>query len=166
MPTDTLYGLAALPTRREAVLRLFELKGRPAGKPISLLFPSLETVFELVMVTPAAIDLAHRRWPGPFTMILTAAIELPEWVGDGGRTVGVRVPDRPDSLDLLRATGPLAVTSANLSGDPPARSDTEARRIFGDRVDYYLPGTCQGGSASEVVDMTGPRPVILRPRAG
>jgi tRNA A37 threonylcarbamoyladenosine synthetase subunit TsaC/SUA5/YrdC len=85
-------------------------------------------------------------------------------VGDpASSTVGVRVPDHRGLLDLLAETGPLAITSANLSGAPPALDHEEARAVFGDAVAVYLPGRCPGGLASTVVDVTGVTPRVLRP---
>jgi tRNA threonylcarbamoyl adenosine modification protein (Sua5/YciO/YrdC/YwlC family) len=163
MPTDTVYGLAADPTSREGVARLYEIKGRPADKPIALLVASVEQAETLVEVSGWAADLGRRHWPGPLTLVLPMSRPLPRWVGDPEkRTVGVRVPDHPMARELLEAAGPLAVTSANPSGEPPALDHHTARRMFGNLVDLYIEGTCPGGTASTVVDATGDRPRILR----
>jgi tRNA threonylcarbamoyl adenosine modification protein (Sua5/YciO/YrdC/YwlC family) len=88
---------------------------------------------------------------------------MAEWIGDmQTRTIGVRVPDHPVALELLNATGPLAVTSANLSGGPETMNNDEARAVFGDKVAVYLDGISPGGQASTVVDATGARLVVLR----
>jgi len=90
-------------------------------------------------------------------------VVLADWVGDAQSvTVGLRVPDHPVALELLSRTGPLAVTSANVSGGPETMSDREARAVFGDRVAVYLTGTSPGGDASTVVDATSDRLVLLR----
>lgn len=162
MPTDTVYGLAAHPDRPEAVERLYELKGRPDGKPIALLVGSMEQAAGFVVLDGAAAALARRHWPGGLTLVARAVRPFPEWIGDRGLTVGVRMPDHDLALELLGRTGPLAVTSANLSGRPSTVGDVEARRIFGEAVACYLPGTCPGGTSSTVVDVTGPEPVVLR----
>lgn len=164
VPTDTVYGLAVDPRSEEAVGRLFELKGRPADRPIALLAASVETAASIVTITEQARRVADRWWPGALTLVLDPVAPLPAWVGHPQtRSVGVRVPDHPELRELLAVTGPLAVTSANLSGDEPALDDTEARGVFGIEVDLYLPGRCPGGSASTVVDFTQDPPVIVRP---
>ncbi len=163
VPTDTVYGLAVDPRQAAAVRMLFEIKGRPAGNPIGLLAASFDDVETLVVVPPRARHLAARHWPGPLTLVVASAVELPDWVGDHERnTVAVRVPDHPLARRLFAATGPLAVTSANLSGEPPATDHRSARAAFGDAVSVYLPGTCPGGTASTVVDMTLDPPRVLR----
>lgn len=164
VPTDTVYGLAAIPTDPAAIGRLYRLKGRPADRPVALLVASPEQARSLVRLDGPAALLAERHWPGALTLVLTTTVPLPDWVGDPRRgTVGVRMPAGETVLGLLEAAGPLAVTSANLSGEPPAVDDVEAERIFGDGVDLYLPGSCPGGTASTVVDATGDTPVVLRP---
>lgn len=163
VPTDTVYGLAAVPTHREAIARLYDVKGRPAGKPIALLVASVSQAEELVVFTPAAAELGRRHWPGALTLVLPTRRRLPDWVGDPTRgTVGVRVPDHPVALELLEAAGPLAVTSANPSGGDPALDHRSARAMFGELVDLYLEGVCPGGTASTVVDATGSELRILR----
>lgn len=164
VPTDTVYGLAVDPRSEAAVGRLFELKGRPADRPIALLAADAETAATIVDVTPRALEMAERWWPGALTLVLEPLVPLPSWVGHPTtRTVGVRVPDHVGLRELLASTGPLAVTSANLSGEDPALDDAGARTIFGADVDLYVEGTCPGGSASTVVDFTSERPVVLRP---
>lgn len=163
MPTDTVYGLAADPQNPAAMDRLFELKGRPEAKPVGLLVASVGQALELVQLDRSAQALAARHWPGPLTLVARPLVVLPSWVGHRiTRSVGVRVPDHPAALELLTAFGPLAVTSANRSGEREARSDDEAERIFGDEVAVWVPGDCPGGTASTVVDVTGPKPVVLR----
>ncbi len=109
-----------------------------------------------------AWGLAATHWPGALTLVARASRRLPRWIGNAGRTVGVRMPDLDITLELLEATGPLAVTSANLAGESPALSDGDARSIFGSAVDLYLPGTCPGAAASTVVDVTGTSVIMLR----
>lgn len=163
VPTDTVYGLAVDPRSEDAVGRLFELKGRPADRPIALLAASVETAISIVILTPEARRVADRWWPGALTLVLDPVAPLPGWVGHPDtRSVGVRVPDHAELRALLEDTGPLAVTSANLSGDEPALDETDARAVFGAGVDLYMAGKCPGGSASTVVDFTREPPVILR----
>ena len=164
LPTDTVYGLAADPKIRAGMNLLFELKGRPAGKPIGLLVASIEQAREIVKLDGEAADLAEKHWPGPLTLVAAPVVVLPVWVGHGRiRSVGIRVPDHPAALEVLRTTGPLAVTSANRSGGAETYSDVEAEKVFGDEVAVWVPGDCPGGQASTVVDVTGRSPTLLRP---
>lgn len=155
VPTDTVYGLAVDPTSPSAVRRLYELKGRPEDKPIALLVADAGSASRLVDIPEGAARLAAEHWPGALTLVTQPLVDLPAWVGDPvTRSVGVRVPDRADLVELLGETGPLAVTSANLSGSRAAESSAEAEAIFGDEVDLYLEGECPGGLSSTVVDVT------------
>ena len=163
VPTDTVYGLAVDPLQPAAVLSLFEVKGRPRDKPIGLLGSAVDQFDSLVEVTATARELAERHWPGPLTLVVRSRVPLPDWVGDHSRhTVAIRVPHHPLARELFAVTGPLAVTSANLSGHAPAVDDEEARTMFGEAIDLYLPGVCPGGTASTVVDVTVDPPRVLR----
>lgn len=163
VPTDTVYGLAVDPTSPTAVRRLYELKGRPEDKPIALLVADAESASRLVDIPEDAARLASEHWPGALTLVTRPRVDLPDWVGDPvTRSVGVRVPDRADLVDLLAETGPLAVTSANLSGSRAAESSAEAEAVFGDEVDLYLEGECPGGLSSTVVDVTAESFRVLR----
>ncbi|HEX2368749.1 MAG TPA: L-threonylcarbamoyladenylate synthase [Acidimicrobiia bacterium] len=163
VPTDTVYGIGVDPANEAAFARLYEIKGRPSDKPISLMVGSLAQAAGLVSLTVEAVELASRHWPGPLTLVARTNRPLPDWVGDpASSTVGVRVPDHPGLLGLLAETGPLAVTSANLSGAPPVMDHEEAQAVFGEAVAVYLPGRCPGGVASTVVDVTGLTPRMLR----
>lgn len=163
LPTDTVYGLAIDPSDESAVSRLYELKGRPVGKPIGLLAASLEQASSIGLIEGVAADLAARFWPGALTLVVRPRVVLPNWMsGEYARTVGVRVPDHETAIGFLEETGPLAVTSANLSGGPETYDSDEARAVLGDRVAFYIEGSCPGGVASTVVDATGTDLVVLR----
>lgn len=163
LPTDTVYGIGADPINPDAIALLFELKGRPAHKPVGILVATVDQAAEIAVIEGAALELASRHWPGALTLVVTPKVVMTDWVGDRhARTIGVRVPDHPVALELLTRTGPLAVTSANVSGEAEAMSDREARAVFGDRVAVYLEGWAPGGAASTVVDVTGPGAVVLR----
>ena len=163
MPTDTVYGVGVDPTNAEAVERLFALKGRPAHKPIGLLAASVEQAREIVVLEGFGLELARRHWPGALTLVVMPRVVMPDWVGHAQtRTIGMRVPDHRVTRDLLAATGALAVTSANLSGEAEVLDDAAARAVFGDEVAVYVSGTCPGGTASTVVDVSGHRPVVIR----
>ncbi|HEU5112190.1 MAG TPA: L-threonylcarbamoyladenylate synthase [Acidimicrobiia bacterium] len=163
LPTDTVYGIGADPLSEVAVARLFELKGRPDHKPIGLLVASLEQAAVIGEIEGVAAELAAEHWPGALTLVVAPKVILADWVGDSQRlTVGLRVPDHEIARELLEAVGPLAVTSANLSGDSESMSDEDARAVFGDLVPVYVEGRAPGGEASTVVDVTGADVVVLR----
>lgn len=161
LPTDTVYGIGVNPWNEEAVGRLFRIKGRPSGKPIGLLAGSIEQVAEIADLSSAAHLSVH--WPGALTLVLKPIVMIPDWLGaSAANTIGVRVPDHSSLLEILAATGPLAVTSANRSGGAESHSDVEARAVLGADVDFYVPGICPGGEASTVVDATTANVAVLR----
>ncbi len=163
-PTDTVYGVGALAFAGEAVQRLYEVKGRSAEKAIAVLVAREADLTQVAAaLTPSARALALRFWPGPLTLVVPKHPALPEAVS-AGLTVGVRQPDHPMAQALLRLSGPLAVTSANLSGQPSATTAEEVLSQLGGRVDLLLDGgQTPGGVASTVIDCTAEPPVILRP---
>ncbi len=165
VPTETVYGLAADGLNGEAVARIYEVKGRPENKPISILVSGMETVETFCREIPqGARQLAAAFWPGPLTMILKKKDNVPDIVTAGGDTVGVRCPDHPMTLEILRLAGvPLATPSANPSG---AESPTDAKMVL-DYFDGKIPcivdgGACTVGVPSTLVDLTGSVPKILR----
>ena len=163
VPTDTVYGVAVDPANPEAVRRLFDLKGRGYHMPLAVLVASFEQVESLIQLAPSERRFVEPYWPGAFTAVLRWRRALAEGVGDHHRgTLGVRMPDHPTLTDLLNRSGPLAVTSANRSGSPPALDAAGARRVLGDGVAVYLDGRCHGGHASTVVDLTCNPPRVLR----
>jgi tRNA threonylcarbamoyl adenosine modification protein (Sua5/YciO/YrdC/YwlC family) len=163
VPTDTVYGVAADPWSESGMNALFDLKGRGPEHPVALLVADLEQAHELVVITALAERLAAEFWPGPLTLVLPAARDLPPWIGDQARgTVGVRVPQHPVALDLLDKAGTLAVTSANRSGAEAAVDHKQALQIFGDAVIGYLEGAGSAGLASTVLDATVDPPALLR----
>jgi L-threonylcarbamoyladenylate synthase len=162
MPTDTVYGVAALPRAHGAVASIFEAKGRLEGKPIPVLGASIRDLQAVVRFNERAVRLAGRFWPGPLTLVLPRAPFFPHDIGgDDSSTVGVRVPDHDLALELLGRSGPLAVSSANRSGSPPATTVGEARTQLGGSIAVYLDGGDCSGDVSTVVSMTG-EPEVLR----
>lgn len=163
VPTDTVYGIAADPWSETGMNALFDLKGRGPEHPVALLVADLEQARELCVISERARTLAARHWPGPLTLVLHAARDLPAWIGDQARgTVGVRVPQHVVALELLERAGTLAVSSANRSGEEPAVSHEEAESIFGAAVIGYLRGKGSSGQASTVLDLTVDPPAVLR----
>lgn len=162
LPTDTVYGVGALPDHPQAVAAIFEAKGRPEDKALPVLGADLEALQEVALFGDDALLLARRLWPGPLTLVLPRA---PGFAHDLGgttsSTIAVRVPASRLTLDLLSRSGPLAVTSANRSGEPPAATVEEARKALGHRIRLYLDGGAVGGAPSTVVSLVG-EPAILR----
>lgn len=163
LPTDTVYGIGADPFDEDAVESLFAAKGRPGVKPIPILAAGLEELGAIARIDEATRDRVAPLWPGGLTLVLPRLSGMPRWLGDhSADSVGVRVPDHAVALELLRAVGPLAVTSANRSEDAPTRDEVEARTALGGAVAVYLVGRGSGGPPSTVVDLTGPSPRVLR----
>ena len=161
IPTDTVYGLAAHLDSSGAVTALFTAKGRPSVKPIPVLGADIEQLSDIAVFDDRARALAARFWPGPLTLILPRAEGFDaDLGGDERRTVGVRVPKQPRALEILRATGPLAVTSANRSGATEAVTVEEARAIFGDEVGAYVDGGRCVGVPSTIVFLVGERRLL------
>ncbi len=162
-PTDTVYGLGALAFDARAVESIYAAKVRPVEKAIPVLIGDAQDLAKVSSgIPPMAGALAHHFWPGPLTLVVPKHPDLPESVS-ATSTVGVRVPDHPVARTLLRAAGPLAVTSANLSGQSSPSTAAEVVAQLGRRVSLVLDGgPTAGGTASTVVDCTGPHPIILR----
>lgn len=164
MPTDTVYGIAALLTDADAIERLYEVKGREHTKSIAVLLAGAEQLPLVVQgASPAALRLGERFWPGALTLVVPRLPSLPRALSQTD-TVGVRVPDHPLAQQLLTASGPLAVTSANLSGQPDALAAQDVLAQLEGRIDLVLDGgTTPGAVPSTVVDTLANPPRILRP---
>ncbi|UVI37641.1 L-threonylcarbamoyladenylate synthase [Brevibacterium spongiae] len=164
IPTDTVYGIAADAFSASAVAALLAAKGRGRNMPPPVLVPRSETVFGLVDgVDETLLALTSRFWPGPLTIIASAQPSLDWDLGDTHGTVAVRMPDDEYALALLGRTGPLAVSSANISGRPAATNADEAQEMLGDDVDIYVDGGArESGMSSTIVDLSGDVPRIVR----
>ena len=164
IPTDTVYGLAADPFNADAVQRLYTFKGRPDGKPIPLVLSSVEDVHSVAQNLPGFFfHLTDRFWPGGLTIVVEAK-DLLSVLTAGGNTVGVRIPDNPRLLQILHAFGgPAAITSANLSGEPPASSPEEIDVELAARIDMIVDGgKTPGPIPSTVYDISVSPPLIRR----
>jgi len=151
-PTDTVYGLGVSADDEVAGRRIYQIKGRPPGMPLILMVAAESQLEGLVHVDSRAETMMRRWWPGPLTLVLHAI---------GGGTLGVRIPKHKVALELLRHAGPLMTTSANLHGEEPAMSAADAEKLTG--VMAVLDGgVAPGGTASSVLDLTGPEPHVLR----
>ena len=151
-PTDTVYGLGASADDEVARRRIYQIKGRPVGLPLILMVAAESELEGYVHVDSRAEAMMRRWWPGPLTLILHAK---------GGGTLGVRIPKHKVALGLLRHSGPLMTTSANLHGHEPAMSADEAGNLAGVMA-VVDGGAAPGGTASTVLDLTGPEPHVLR----
>lgn len=164
VPTDTVYGIGADAFSAAAVADLLAAKGRGRDMPPPVLIGRRETLDGLVDMVPAAAHaLLEAFWPGALTVVLRHTPSLAWDLGDTRGTVAVRMPLHPVALDLLTETGPLAVSSANKSGEPPATTADEARDALGDAVEVYLDGgRCADSVPSTVIDCTSSVPRVLR----
>jgi L-threonylcarbamoyladenylate synthase len=164
VPTDTVYGLAADAFSPDAVQRLLDAKGRTRQAPPPVLIPGIPTLDALAEEVPPEVRaLVAEFWPGGLTVILPARASLTWDLGETNGTVALRMPNNRVALELLSETGPLAVSSANLTGEQAASSAAEAERMLGDSVSVYLDGgavgddysTAAAGTGSTIVDATG-----------
>ncbi|QEE61756.1 threonylcarbamoyl-AMP synthase [Salinibacterium sp. dk2585] len=153
MPTDTVYGVAADAFKPKAVQRLLDAKGRGRQSPPPVLIPNLATLDALAAEVPDEVRaLVDEFWPGGLTVILPARESLDWDLGETAGTVALRMPASPIALALLAETGPLAVSSANLTGQPAATTVQEAERMLGDSVAVYLDGGEGGTQGSTIID--------------
>jgi tRNA threonylcarbamoyl adenosine modification protein (Sua5/YciO/YrdC/YwlC family) len=156
LPTDTVYGIGADAFSAFAVNALLEAKGRGRQSPPPVLIPSLDTLRALTSNPPAvAFKLAEKFWPGALTMILHAQPSLSWDLGETKGTVALRIPNDEVTLALLKEVGPLAVSSANLTGQPAANNIDEAQDYFGKKVGVYLDGgAAKSSKPSTILDLT------------
>jgi tRNA threonylcarbamoyl adenosine modification protein (Sua5/YciO/YrdC/YwlC family) len=164
LPTDTVYGLGADAFNGAAVRALLAAKGRGSSMPAPVLVGSWNTIDGLVSAVPrSARDLIEAFWPGGLSLVLPHAPSLAWELGDTRGTVMLRMPLHPVALELLREVGPMAVSSANRSGSPPAATMDDARVQLGQAVAVYLDGgPAERGVASTIVDLTSTEPRVLR----
>jgi tRNA threonylcarbamoyl adenosine modification protein (Sua5/YciO/YrdC/YwlC family) len=164
LPTDTLYGLGCDAFKKHAVAALFRAKGRGRDMPLVVMIGSRRTLDGLVHRLPKpARALADAFWPGALTLIVEHAKSLDWDLGETAGTVAVRMPLHPVALEVLREVGPMAVSSANKTGQPPAVTVAQAREQLGYAARIYLDGgPCPASMPSTIVDLTGELPTLLR----
>jgi L-threonylcarbamoyladenylate synthase len=165
-PTETVYGLGVKTMVPRAIDQLYRIKGRDEGKAITIMLPNQAALDAFAVNIPGyAREFARAFWPGALTLIFTRHPDLPAAFFPKP-TIGIRIPDHPFVQALLAACGPLAVTSANLSGQPSAVNAQQVFEQLQGRIPLLIDGgACQGGTASTVVDCTGDTYKILRPGA-
>ena len=162
IPTETVYGIGVDPHSQTAVDKIFSLKERSETKPLSILISSFYEIQKLNLVTTIP-DVVELYWPGPLTIIVETSNDFANGVGTKEpSSIGVRVPENELAINLLKLTGPLAVTSANISGDEEITSDKQAKKVFGDKISYYLSGESLHGNGSTVVDLRVDGGEVLR----
>ncbi|WP_197381857.1 L-threonylcarbamoyladenylate synthase [Mycolicibacterium mengxianglii] len=164
LPTDTVYGIGADAFDASAVAALLAAKGRGRDMPVPVLVGSWNTIDGLVYSVPnTARELIRAFWPGALSLVVRQAPSLHWDLGDANGTVMLRMPLHPVAIDVLREVGPMAVSSANISGHPPAVTVDEARNQLAELVEVYLDGgPAEQATASTIVDLTGVAPKILR----
>lgn len=162
-PTDTVYGLGGLVNNENVITRIYQAKERSPSKAIAVLVGEVDQLSLIAsQITPAAQKLADRFWPGALTLVVPVHPDLPANLSPFP-TIGIRLPDHPFARELLRCIGPLATTSANLSGGPNPRNLQEVLAQLDGRVELVIDGgEVTGGVPSTVVDCTGDCAVILR----
>jgi tRNA threonylcarbamoyl adenosine modification protein (Sua5/YciO/YrdC/YwlC family) len=164
LPTDTVYGIGADAFDGTAVAALLAAKGRGRDMPVPVLVGSWHTIDGLVYSVPdAARELIQAFWPGALSLVVRQAPSLQWDLGDAYGTVMLRMPLHPIAIELLREVGPMAVSSANISGKPAAVTAADAREQLADLVEVYLEGGPSAQqAASTIVDLTGAQPRVLR----
>ena len=164
LPTDTVYGIGADAFDGAAVAALLAAKGRGRDMPVPVLVGSWHTIDGLVYsVPPSARELIRAFWPGALSLVVRQAPSLQWDLGDANGTVMLRMPLHPVAIELLREVGPMAVSSANVSGRPAAITAEDARNQLGDLVEVYLEaGPSARQAASTIVDLTSAQPRVLR----
>ena len=165
VPTETVYGLAGNGMDEKAVEKIYEVKGRPAIKPLSLMVASPEEIGRFAVEVPdAAKMLAEKFWPGPLTIVLKANPDIPEIVRAGGDTIGLRCPDHALTLQALREAGvPFAAPSANLSGALSPKTAGDVLKVFDGVIDAVIDGgACTLGRESTILDMSKKPYRVLR----
>lgn len=155
IPTDTVYGIVARASDKNAVERMYRLRGRTPEKPCIMLVADTWQIKDTTYFSEDYKQLAEKYWPGPLSLVCKVSDKTPEYLHRGTHTLAYRVPDSPQLRALLRETGPLLAPSANPQGQPTATTITEAQDYFGDSVDGYVDGgTLEGRAPSTVVTIT------------
>ena len=161
IPTDTVYGIACSVFDKEALDKLFKIKGRDENKPPVVLISALSDLERFgAVITKKHSEIIAKYWPGKLTIIFDIKKDL-EYL-DKGRGLAIRFPSDENILNFLRQTGPLATSSANTQGQPPAKNIVEAQKYFGESVDFYEDGGELDSEPSTLVKITGDKIEILR----
>lgn len=166
LPTDTLYGIMARASDKQAVERVYKIRGRAPDKPCIVLAAGIWQMNDTSLWSPMHEQLAKKYWPGPMSLVTPVTDQTPAYLHRGTHTLAYRVPEYAELRKLLEATGPLIAPSANPEAQPPAMTIQEAEAYFSDKVDGYLDiGPLTGHRPSTVVTVEGHKPKVLRPGA-
>jgi L-threonylcarbamoyladenylate synthase len=162
-PTDTVYGIGVSAYQEEAITKIYQVKERSQLKAIPILISDAEVLEQITTeILPSTKKIINHFWPGPLTLVLPKQSALPNNLSQDN-SIGVRIPDDNLTRALLRQSGPLAATSANLSGQPSAQTAFQVLEHLGGKIDLVLDGgPTRGGEASTVVDLSGEQPKIMR----
>lgn len=162
IPTETVYGIGVDPLSQAAVDKIYNLKERDENKPLSILVHSFHDLIKLKIISKVP-EIVELYWPGPLTIIVESELNFADGVGTKNpNSIGVRVPDNELALELLKKTGPLAVTSANISGQEDITNERDAEAVFGDKIGHYLQGSALHGSGSTIVDFRDEEFKVIR----
>ena len=162
IPTETVYGIGVDPLSQAAVDKIFNLKERDENKPLTILVHSFHDLIKLKIISKVP-EIVELYWPGPLTIIVESELNFADGVGTKNpNSIGVRVPDNELALELLKKTGPLAVTSANISGQEDITNERDAEAVFGDKIGHYLQGSALHGSGSTIVDFRDEEFKVIR----
>lgn len=163
MPTDTIYGLVGTVFSREAVDRIYQIKKRDRNKPLIILVSALNDLNKLgIKIEKETRLILEKIWPGEISVVLNFRNEKIKYLNEKGNTLAVRLSSDENVLRILKKTGPLIATSANLEGERPAENIAEARKNFGDQVDFYLNGGELKASHSTLIEIKSGGIKILR----
>lgn len=164
-PTETVYGIGADALNKKAAAKIFRLKKRPKNQPLQILISDISDVKKFASRVPQkAMRLMKKSWPGPLTAVVKKNERIPDIVTGGLKTVGIRMPDHPLTLEIIKALGrPIAASSANISGKKPPKTAKEAEKHFNRGISLVIDGRrCRIGKASTVIDTTKKTTTVLR----
>ncbi len=166
-PTDTTYGIGCSIFNKKGLEKIYQVKQRDRRKPFSFICSDLSEISKYTRLTNMAFKILKRFLPGPYTFVLEATREVPELLTTRQRTVGVRIPDNPVCMAIVRELGaPIVTTSANLSGEDPVGDPIEIERLFGNRLDIVVDGGLLSTDVSSVISLINDDVEILREGAG
>lgn len=166
-PTDTTYGIGCSIFSKKGLEKIYQVKQRDKRKPFSFICSDLSEVSRYARLTNQAFRIMKRYLPGPYTFVLEASREVPDLLITRQKTVGIRIPDNPICLALVKGVGvPIVTTSANLSGEEPVGDPDEIHRQFGHALDLVVDGGLLTTDVSSVISLAGNQPELLRKGAG
>lgn len=166
IPTDTLYGIVASIDDKQAVERLYDVRKRDGDKPCIVLIARRDQITDTAAWLPTDWRVTKHYWPGPFSIVLPTTIKTPAYLNRGQPTQAYRLPDHPKLRVFLGRVGPVIAPTANMQGQPPARTLAEAQAYFGDGVDFYVDGGFLEGAPSTLIKTKNQGVVILRQGVG